>query len=63
MSEHNGKTNGNGASNGSGNGNGDQEEPKGLVFPCDFPLKMFGKNTHGVLIKIYSHSIKLNMRF
>ena len=40
-------TNGNGISNGSANGagNGSQDEPQGLVFPCDFPLKMFGKNT------------------
>lgn len=21
-----------------------QQEPQGLVFPCEFPLKMFGKN-------------------
>ncbi len=41
MSEDNGKVNGSGRHNGSGNG----EEPQGLVFPCDFPLKMFGKNT------------------
>ena len=45
MSKRNGKTNGNGASNGSSVGDSDQEEPQGLVFPCDFPLKMFGKNT------------------
>ena len=32
-------------SNGNGAGNGNQDEPQGLVFPCDFPLKMFGKNT------------------
>ena len=43
MSQHNGKANGNGSGNGAGNGNAD--EPQGLVFPCDFPLKMFGKNT------------------
>ena len=36
MSEHN--------SNANGNGNGNEEEPQGLVYPCDFPLKMFGKN-------------------
>lgn len=41
MSEHNGKINGNGSANGSGQ----EEEPQGLIFPCDFPLKMFGKNT------------------
>ncbi|MDW3095628.1 MAG: DUF493 domain-containing protein [Gammaproteobacteria bacterium] len=34
MSEHNGNINGNGV----------EEEPQGLVYPCDFPLKMFGKN-------------------
>ncbi len=28
--------------NGSSNGNTD--EPQGLVYPCEFPLKMFGKN-------------------
>jgi putative lipoic acid-binding regulatory protein len=28
-----------------GSGNGSKEEPKGLVYPCDFPLKMFGINT------------------
>ena len=22
----------------------DQQEVQGLVFPCEFPLKMFGKN-------------------
>ncbi len=37
MSQHNG--------NGSANGNGNEEEPKGLVYPCNFPLKMFGKNS------------------
>ena len=26
-------------------GNGEGEEPQGLVYPCDFPLKMFGLNT------------------
>jgi len=39
MSEHNGKA------NGKNNGSSEQEELEGLVFPCDFPLKMFGKNT------------------
>lgn len=29
-------------SNGKSNGNTD--EPQGLVYPCEFPLKMFGKN-------------------
>ncbi len=24
---------------------GNKEEPQGLVYPCDFPLKMFGINT------------------
>ena len=43
MSKHNGKTNGNGSGNGASEVT--QEEPQGLVFPCDFPLKMFGKNT------------------
>ncbi|MFK7793841.1 MAG: YbeD family protein [Gammaproteobacteria bacterium] len=33
------KLNGNGGANGSG------EDPQGLVYPCDFPLKMFGMNT------------------
>ncbi len=37
MSEHNG------SSNNHANGNG--EEPQGLVYPCNFPLKMFGMNT------------------
>ena len=41
MPEHNGKANGNGSTNISG----DEQEPQGLIFPCDFPLKMFGKNT------------------
>ena len=41
MSQNNGKVNGNGSSHQPGEG----EEPQGLVFPCDFPLKMFGKNT------------------
>ena len=28
------------------NGNGQsKQEPEGLVFPCNFPLKMFGKNS------------------
>ena len=27
-----------------GSGNGRKEEPQGLVYPCDFPLKMFGIN-------------------
>lgn len=45
MSGKNGKTNGSEASNGSGSGSNDEQEPQGLVFPCDFPLKMFGKNT------------------
>jgi len=31
--------------NGNSAGNSNQDEPQGLVFPCDFPLKMFGKNT------------------
>ena len=22
-----------------------EQQPEGLVFPCNFPLKMFGKNT------------------
>ncbi len=32
--------------NGNGNGHNEEkaEEPQGLVYPCDFPLKMFGKN-------------------
>lgn len=28
-----------------GSGNGHAQEPQGLVYPCDFPLKMFGMNT------------------
>lgn len=32
----------NDATNGS-NGHAD-EQPQGLVYPCEFPLKMFGKN-------------------
>tara|TARA_R110002096_G_scaffold61016_3_gene151846 strand:- start:2606 stop:2908 length:303 start_codon:yes stop_codon:yes gene_type:complete len=31
--------------NGHSNGNGKKKEPEGLVYPCDFPLKMFGMNT------------------
>ena len=28
-----------------GNGNGQPEdEPQGLVYPCEFPIKMFGNN-------------------
>ena len=28
-----------------GNGNGQSEdEPQGLVYPCEFPIKMFGNN-------------------
>jgi len=32
---------------GQGNGkfNGNSEEPQGLVYPCEFPIKMFGRNT------------------
>lgn len=29
--------------NGANNGNGN-EEPQGLVYPCEFPIKMFGNN-------------------
>lgn len=32
MTERNGKSNGN------------TDEPQGLEYPCEFPLKMFGKN-------------------
>ena len=29
---------------GNGKSNGNTDEPQGLVYPCEFPLKMFGKN-------------------
>ena len=28
-----------------GSNNGSEDEAQGLVYPCDFPLKMFGMNT------------------
>lgn len=41
MSRQNSKANGAGKKSANGNG----EQPQGLVFPCEFPLKMLGKNT------------------
>lgn len=40
MSKHNGKSKGTGSVT-----DANIDEVQGLVFPCDFPLKMFGKNT------------------
>ena len=39
-----------------GNGsNGKSDEPiEGLVFPCDFPLKMFGKNNKQFLDAVHT---------
>ena len=45
------------AGNGSSNGNGHEEEPQGLVFPCEFPLKMFGKN-NSQFIAVVDHVIE-----
>lgn len=38
MAEHNGRTNGN-------DSHIDGKQAQGLVFPCEFPLKMLGENT------------------
>ena len=35
-----------------GNGKSDDEQVQGLVFPCDFPLKMFGKNTLSFIAEV-----------